>query len=123
MLDTSERPRGYRFPKSIISYTVYYLYLYLYHRFLLSYPDVQELLFERGIDVSHETIRMWCVKFGPDLAEALRRRKQGCGRSWHVDVRVAMGGIVRWLWRAVDEHGEVLDVLMQSVTQARPSTS
>ena len=109
MLDTSERPKGYRFPKSIISYTIY-----LYRRFLLSYRDVQELLFERGIDVSHETIRVWCAKFGPNLAEALRSRKQGGGRSWHVDeMRVVMGGIVHWLWRAVDEHGEVLDVLMQ----------
>ena len=70
-----EPPKGYRFPKTIISYAVY-----LYHRFLLSYRDVQELLFERGIDVSHETVRVWCAKFGPDLAEALRHRKLGAVR-------------------------------------------
>jgi len=93
----------------IISYAVY-----LYHRFLLSYRDVQELLFERGIDVSHETVRVWCAKFGPDLAEALRHRKPRRGRNWHLDeVRVVMGGVVHWLWRAVNEHGEVLDVLLQ----------
>ena len=109
MLDTSERPKGYRFPKSVISYAVY-----LYHRFLLSYRDVQELLFERGIDVSHETVRAWCARFGPAIAEALRQRKPRRGRTWHLDeMRVVVGGVVHWLWRAVNERGEVLDVLMQ----------
>ena len=109
MSESSERPKGYRFPKTIISYAVY-----LYHRFLLSYRDVQELLFERGIDVSHETIRVWCVKFGPDLAEALRHRKPRRGRTRHLDeMRVVLGGVTHWLWRAVNEHGEVLDVLLQ----------
>ena len=109
MFESHERPKGYRFPKTIISYAVY-----LYHRFLLSYRDVQELLFERGIEVSHETVRVWCAKFGPDLAEALRHRKPRRGRNWHLDeVRVVMGGVVHWLWRAVNEHGEVLDVLLQ----------
>jgi len=109
VFESHERPKGYRFPKTIISYAVY-----LYHRFLLSYRDVQELLFERGIDVSHETVRVWCAKFGPDLAEALRHRKPRRGRNWHLDeVRVVMGGVVHWLWRAVNEHGEVLDVLLQ----------
>ena len=70
MFASTEYPKGHRFPKTVISYAVY-----LYHRFLLSYRDVQELLFERGINVSHETVRVWCVKFGPDLAEALRYRK------------------------------------------------
>jgi putative transposase len=88
--------------------------VYLYHRFLLSYRDVQELLFERGIDVSHETVRVWCAKFGPDLAEALRRRRPRRGRSWHLDeMRVVLGGATHWLWRAVNEYGEVLDVLLQ----------
>ena len=109
MTERAERPKGYRFPKSIISYAVY-----LYHRFLLSYRDVQELLFERGIDVSHETVRAWCVRFGPDLAEALRQKKPRGGRSWRVDeMRVVLGGVVHWLWRAVNEHGEMLDVLLQ----------
>ena len=63
MTHESECPKDYRFPKPIIAYTIY-----LNHRFLLSYRDVQELLFERGVDVSHETVRVWCIKFGPDLA-------------------------------------------------------
>lgn len=109
MFDVSEGPKGYRFPKLIISHAVY-----LYHRFLLSYRDVQELLFERGIDVSHETVRAWCARFGPDMAEALRQRKPRRGRTWHLDeVRVVIGGAAHWLWRAINEHGEVLDVLLQ----------
>jgi putative transposase len=89
--------------------------VYLYHRFLLSYRDVQELLFKRGVDVSHETVRAWCVRFGPDIAEALRHRKLRRGRIWHLDeMRVVLGGVTHWLWRAVDEHGEVLDVLLQT---------
>jgi putative transposase len=107
--ESSERPKGYRFPKLIISYAVY-----LYHRFLLSYRDVQELLFKRGVDVSHETVRVWCAKFGPDMAEALRHRKPRRGRSWHLDeMRVVLGGVTHWLWRAVNEYGDVLDVLLQ----------
>jgi len=107
--ESNERPKGYRFPKLIISYAVY-----LYHRVLLSYRDVQELLFERGIDVSHETIRAWCARFGSDLAEALRHRKPRRGRTWHLDeMRVVLSGVTHWLWRAVNEHGDVLDVLLQ----------
>jgi putative transposase len=106
---STECPKGYRFPKAVISYAVY-----LYHRFLLSYRDVQELLFERGIGVSHETVRVWWAKFGPDLAEALRHRKPRRGRSWHLDeMRVVLGGVTHWLWRAVNEYGDVLDVLLQ----------
>ena len=109
MNEPRERPKGYRFPKAVISHAVY-----LYHRFLLSYRDVQELLFERGVDVSHETVRAWCARFGPAIAEALRQRKPRRGRSWHVDeMRVVVGGVMHWLWRAVNEHGEVLDVLVQ----------
>ncbi len=109
MHDSTERPKGYRFPKLIIAHAVY-----LYHRFLLSYRDVQELLFKRGIDVSHETVRLWCAKFGPDLAEALRHRRSRRGSTWHLDeMRVVVGGVTHWLWRAVNEHGDVLDVLLQ----------
>ncbi len=109
MFASAKCSKGYRFPKAVISYDVY-----LYHRFLLSYRDVQELLFERGIDVSHETVRVWCAKFGPDLAEALRRRKPRRGRVWHLDeMRVVLGGVTHWLWRAVNEYGDVLDVLLQ----------
>ncbi len=109
MFEASECPKGYCFPKMIITYGVY-----LYHRFLLSYRDVQELLFERGIDVSHETVRAWCARFGPDLAEALKHRKPKRGRVWHLDeMRVVVGGVVHWLWRVINEHGEVMDVLLQ----------
>ena len=109
MSDASESPKGYRYPKLVISHAVY-----LYHRLPISYRDVQELLFKRGIDVSHETVRAWCVRFGPDLAEALRQRKPRQGRVWHLDeMRIVMGGGVHWLWRAINEHGEVLDVLLQ----------
>ena len=94
---------------SIISHAVY-----LYHRFTLSYRDVQELLFERGIDISHETVRAWCLKFGPDLAEGLRQRRRPRGCTWHLDeMRILVRGKVHRLWRAVNEYGEVLDVLLQ----------
>lgn len=109
MSDTSEHPKGFRFPELVISYAVY-----LYHRFLLSYRDVQELLFERGVNVSHETVRAWCSRFGPDMAEALKHRRSKRGRTWHLDeMRVTLGGTIRWLWRAVNEHSDVLDVLLQ----------
>jgi len=107
--EACECPKGFRFPKVIISYAVY-----LYHRFLLSYRDVQKLLFKRGVDVSQETVRAWCVRFGPDLAEALRYRKPRRGKVWHLDeMRVVVGGVIHWLWRAVNEYGEVMDVLLQ----------
>lgn len=109
MFTSAECSKGYRFPKTIIAYAVY-----LYHRFLQSYRDVQELPFERGIEVIHETIRVWCGKFGPDMAEALRYRKHKRSRSWHLDeMHVVVGGVVRWLWRAVNEYGDVLDVFLQ----------
>jgi transposase-like protein len=86
--ETSEYPKGYRFPRTIISYAVY-----LYHRFVLSYRDVQELLFERGIDVSRETVRAWCARFGPDIAHALRHRKPRRSWNWHLDeMRVVIKG-------------------------------
>ncbi len=109
MSEASDSPKGYRFPKLVIGHAVY-----LYHRLRISYRDVQELLFKRGIEVSHETVRAWCGRFGPDLAEALRHRKCKRGRVWHLDeMRIVMGGVAHWLWRAINEHGEVLDVLLQ----------
>ena len=109
MIEASESPRGYRFPKLVIGHAVY-----VYHRLPISYRDVQELLFKRGIEVSHETVRTWCVRFGPDLAEALRQRKPRRGHVWHLDeMRIVMGGVTHWLWRAVNGYGDVLDVLLQ----------
>ena len=93
--------KGFRFPEEIISHAVW-----LYYRFLLSLRDVQELLFERGIVVSHETIRAWCERFGPDYARRLRSRRPRPGDRWHLDeVFVQINGAQRYLWRAVDQHG------------------
>ena len=92
---------------------------------MLSYRDVQELLFERSIEVSHKTIGAWCTRFGPNLAKSLQHRRPRRGQSWHLDeVRVVVGGVVRWLWRAVNEHGDVLNVLLQKKRDTgAPSTS
>ena len=80
MIDASASPKGYCYPELVISHAVY-----LYHRLPISVGDVQESLFERGIDVSHETVRAWCIKFGPNMAEALRQRRPRRGRVWHLD--------------------------------------
>jgi putative transposase len=79
------RYKNHRFPGEIISHGVW-----LYYRFTLSYRDVQELLFERGIDVTYEAIRQWCLKFGQDYANQLRRRRPRPGDKWHLDVRRVM---------------------------------
>jgi putative transposase len=107
-----ERPnpyRGHRFPREVIAHAVR-----LYLRFALSFRDVEELLAERGIVVSYETVRRWVAKFGGQYAMALRRREARPGRTWHLDeMAVRVGGRLYWLWRAVDEHGQTLDVLLQ----------
>ena len=109
MLDSSARYPRHRFPAAIISYAVW-----LYFRFTLSFRDVQELLFERGVVVSNEAIRLWCKKFGAPFAAELKRREQRTGRTWHLDeVFVNIGGKQVYLWRAVDELGQVLDILVQ----------
>jgi putative transposase len=99
----------HRFPAEVISYAVW-----LYYRFPLSHRDVEELLAQRGIDVSYETVRRWAIKFGVLFAEKLRRREARRGQTWHLDeVFLRMNGRRVYLWRAVDEHGQVLDVLIQ----------
>ena len=88
--------------------------VWLYHRFPLSYRDVQELLHQRGIEVSHETLREWAIKFGPLFADGLRHREPRRGSRWLLDeVCTSVDGVRHWLWRAVDEHGFVLDILLQ----------
>jgi putative transposase len=88
--------KGFRFPEEIISHAEW-----LYYRFLLSLRDVQELLVERGIVVSHETIRAWCERFGPDYARRLRSRRPRPGDRWHLDeVFVKINGKPHYLWRA-----------------------
>ena len=100
--------KGFRFPPEIISHCVW-----LYHRFPLSFRDVQELMLERGVDVSYETIRAWCDRFGQEYANQLRRRGPRPGDKWHLDeVFVQINGAQRYLWRAVDQHGNVLDILV-----------
>ena len=98
----------HRFPAEIISHAVW-----LYHVFSLSLRDV-ELLAERGIVVSYETVRRWCRKFGRSFANCLRRRRPRPGDKWHMDeVFIRIQGVQHYLWRAVDQHGVVLDILVQ----------
>ncbi|GGS07014.1 IS6 family transposase [Deinococcus sedimenti] len=106
---SDRKPYRHRFPLSVIGYA-----LRLYHRFPLSQRDVQELLHERGIVVSHETLRQWNIKFAPLLTQELRHREPRRGSRWFLDeVYVEIGGQKHWLWRAVDEEGAVLDILLQ----------
>jgi len=101
--------RRHRFPPEIIQYAVW-----LYHRFNLSHRDIEDLLARRGVLVSHESIRLWCNKFGPHYAHRLRRAHRGYGDTVFMDqVFVRIGGRQRYLWRAVDQDGEVVDVLLQ----------
>ena len=100
--------RGHRFPPDVISYAVW-----LYHRFCLSFHDVEDLLAGRGIETSYETIRRWCLKFGPRYRRALKRRKGRLGDDWHVDeLFVSINGERFYLWRAVDQDGDVIDILL-----------
>jgi putative transposase len=100
---------GYRFPAEIISFAVW-----LYFRFPLSLRHVDEILAARGITASHETIRQWGLKFGQAFANQIRRRLPQAGDKWHLDeVAVKIAGVKQWLWRAVDQDGIVLDVLVQ----------
>ena len=101
--------RGYRFPPGIISHAIW-----LYHRFCLSFRDVEDLLAERGITVTYETIRQWCRKFGPEYARRLKRRQGRLGDTWHLDeLFVTIQGHRHYLWRAVDQDGDVIDILVQ----------
>jgi len=106
---------GYRFPPVIIQQAVW-----LYARFTLSFRDVEDLLAERGIMVSYETVRRWVRDFGPTIAADLRRRRPKPHSTWHLDeVFIRIDGRLVYLWRAVDAEGEVLDVLVQSKLDKR----
>jgi transposase-like protein len=101
---------GYRFPPEIIQRAIW-----LYFRFTLSFRDVEDLLAERGIIVSYETVRRWANHFGPRVAADLRKRRPKPHATWHLDeVYLKINGRMVYLWRAVDAEGEVLDVLIQS---------
>ena len=106
---------GYRFPAEVISHAVW-----LYFRFPLSLRMVDELLAARGIIVSYETVRQWARKFGQVFANQLRRRLPAVGDKWHLDeVVITIAGMKHWLWRAVDQNGTVLDILVQSRRDTR----
>ena len=110
MRSQSASYHGYRFPPDIISHAVW-----LYYRFCLSFRDAEDLLAQRGVTVTYETIRQWCQRFGPVYARQLRRRRGRMGDTWHLDeVFVTIQGRQQYLWRAVDEDGDVLDILVQS---------
>jgi putative transposase len=97
--------------------------VWLYHRFPLSFREVEEMMLERGIVVSHETIRQWCAKFGQTYANTLRRRRARPGDKWHLDeVYIKIAGKTHYLWRAVDQHGVVLDILVTSRRDTRAAT-
>ena len=99
----------HRFPPELIRHAVW-----LYLRFTLSYRDVEELLAERGLDISYETIRRWVLKFGPAYARNLRRLRPRPSNQWHLDeMVVSIQGRHMYLWRAVDSEGEVLEILVQ----------
>src|SRR3982074_439461 len=101
--------RRHRFPPPIIQHAIW-----LYLRFTLSYRDVEDLLAERGLDVSYETVRRWVLKFGPMIARNLRRCRPRPSDRWHLDEMVVrIAGKHMYLWRAVDHEGEVLEILVQ----------
>ena len=100
----------HRFPAEIIGHVVW-----LYHVFSLSLRDVELILAERGVVVSYETVRRWCKKFAASFADRLRRRRPQPGDKWHMDeVFIRIQGVQHYLWRAVDQDGVVLDILVQS---------
>ncbi|MEU1569421.1 IS6 family transposase [Streptomyces mirabilis] len=110
MESASPSYRGHRYPVEVIPHCVW-----LYHRFPLTFREVEELLLQRGVIVSYETIRRWCAKFGRAYANGLRRRRPRPGDKWHLDeVFIKVNGELKYLWRAVDQDGNVLDILVQN---------
>lgn len=108
-MNKSHMYKRYRFPADIIQYAVW-----LYFRFNLSHRDIEDLLAQRGIIVTHESIRLWCNKFGSKYAARLRKRHQGYGDTFFIDeVFIRIQGKQHYLWRAVDQDGEVVDVFLQ----------
>jgi putative transposase len=118
-MDTYASPyRGYRFPPEIIAHCVW-----VYFRFSVSYRDVEVLMAERGVTVTYETIRAWCERFGRDYAKRIRARREKLGDTRHLDeVFIKIGGRLQYLWRAVDQDGSVLDILVQSRRSKKAAT-
>jgi putative transposase len=108
-LTQSEKYKRERFQTEINQYTAW-----LYHRFSLSHSDIEDFLAQRGIEVSYEVVRLWCIKFGSKYAQRLRRKHQGYGDTFYIDeLFVKIQGERHYLWRAVDQDGEVVDVFLQ----------
>jgi len=104
------RLKGFRFPRDIVAYAVW-----TYYRFGLSTADVEDLLAERGVLVSRETVRLWINRFGRHFADCIRKGRPWPNDKWHLDEAVIMiGGKKLWLWRAIDADGDVLDILVQA---------
>ncbi|NNJ98707.1 MAG: IS6 family transposase [Gammaproteobacteria bacterium] len=109
MEDEKQLYHRYRFPPANISHAVW-----PYHRFCLSFRDVDDLLAERGIVVSYESIRQWCNRFGPEYARKLKKRQGRLGDIWHLDeVFIKINGELHYLWRAIDQDGDTIDILVQ----------
>ena len=109
MQQPSSLYKRHRFPGEVISHAAW-----LCNRCLLSYRDVEELLAGRGIAVSYRAVRRWCITFGQVFADAVRRHRRRAGGKWHLDeVQLKIKGKKHWLWRAVDQDGLVLDILVQ----------
>jgi putative transposase len=109
MKTTTPSYQRHRFPSEIIRHAIW-----LYHRFCLSFREVEELLAERSITVTYETLRQWCQKFGPAYARKFKNRQGRLGDTWHInEVFVMIQGERHYLWRAVDQDGDVLDILVQ----------
>ena len=115
VLTTLPRLKGFRFPREIIAYTVW-----AYHRFAMSAADVEDLLAERGVMVSRETVRLWVNRFGQHFAKCIKRDRPNPTDKWHLDeVVIPINGEKLWLWRAVDANGDVLDILVQKHRNAK----
>ncbi len=107
--------KNHRFPPEIISHAVW-----LYHRFCLSFRDVEERLAARGVGISYEAVRQWCLKFGQEFAKQLRHRQGRPGDTWQMDEAVVtLAGGRHYLWRAVDQDGQLLDILVQKRRDTR----
>ena len=110
MKDADKLYHGQRYHPTIIRHAVW-----LYHRFCLSLRDVEDLLAERGIAVSYESIRQWCNRFGPEYARKLKKRQGRMGDPWYLDeVFIKINGELIYLWRAVDQDGDTIDILVQN---------
>jgi putative transposase len=114
-MELSRHYHRYRYPIEVVGRCVW-----LYFRYSLSYRDVEEMMLERGVTVSYETIRAWCQKFSAEYSKRLKKCRGPVGDTWHLDeVYLKIDGRNQYLWRAVDQDGEVIDILVQSHRDAR----